>query len=422
MVNHIAWLFGVTLVATSCAKKTKNPETYQAPAESADAAPRIFYEPTRPDGGLTPFKASEMPPEEIARRKAKNEVAPIIFGLSAGGISMQTPSSDADKILAPALGISFNSLLDVSLAKDYGLTFGGYLVYPERIAVLWSETRAMTPSVIRVMAGQPGQLSLVDPVGTGYVGDSLARVFGPNPTEEALRGYVRKLGAAIEKRASDYNCEEAKTCRISYLDANEKTIIDLEFKKGFLRLMREGGDIRLMEAVFHKDALLPARLSEPLDYELGKIGPFSTSSTRTEVQARLGNPMAEDVYGLLYDRNALILRKESTPTPGQIKLRALIGYQGSLDLGATVGPRFLGDSFADLAPVSENGHELMLFLDRILEKREPEFDCRTAPTPCRALVEFDPYYNANLLVFELPKGSFRFSRGAARIWMGFEPK
>ncbi len=379
--------------AFSCAPKVKTVQTYQPLAASQDAVPRISYEPTNPNGGTIPYKpAAEMSPEEAARRKAKNEVQTMIFGLAAGGVSMQTTLKQSLDILSPAVQ-----------------EIQGYTIYPERIAVRWNDTGDRTPLAIQILPDHPGPLPLRDPVGVTHIGESWKASLS---SEERLLSYLKELGAAIEKRTNDYDCTQDKTCRLSLINPGSKDAYDLEFRRGFLRISGDG-EFRLEVIAFDQPKSLPPRLLEPIDYQNQTIGGFSLAQTKSEIQAHLGSPVADDAFATYFDRGSFALRKGSD-LRFAAGLAALQGYQAPLAFGGSLGTRYIGQSFADVSKPEDDGTQLMLTLDRTLHNRAADFDCRKLEKPCR----LDPLGGAFAITLE--KGIFVFTDSIDRTWLSIE--
>jgi hypothetical protein len=367
-------------------------EPYNPARFGADVIPELPSEPTNPTGGDIPGRTNSLSVEESARRKAKNEIEPVVFGVSVSGIDMQTTLSAASDILAPPVGSD-----------------GPFILYPERIAIEWGSGSDPLPDRIAVLNGYAGKINLPQPVGSTFIGDSLARFLGASPPETTLRAYMRAIGAALEGKGSDHDCEMTRSCRLSYLSpGSANKLIDFEFTRGFMRLSGDGR-LTLQAALFTKPTSLAPRLSDPIVYATQQIGGFTLSSTRAQIEARLGKPSVEDASLAFFDRDAFVIIKGSTPQL-PAALVAQIGYQAPLTFGGAVGTRYLGDSFAPFVSAADDGTELMLLLDRILEGRTPDFDCRTLPDPCRKT------NNGQILLIELAKGSFGFTASSDRTW------
>ena len=231
----------------ACAQKVVKQSNYQPLLKDADLEARRTFEPTRSQGDPIPYLPDgELSLEEIARRKARNEVQPIVFGLGAGGITMATTYRQSQDILATPF-----DFLD------------HFLYYPERIAVDWAGAGGQTPLSMKILEGYPGLWALKTPLGpiSLRLGDKLSSIIGQSPTEEALRSYLRNLGSALEQGGEGYDCEQSKTCRLSYPNPATKHPIDLEFRRGFMRLSGDDGDARLLEIQFDRPRLLPKRLA-----------------------------------------------------------------------------------------------------------------------------------------------------------------
>ncbi len=390
-------MYGLILAVASltifgaCSKKDKESTELldKKMLENNDALPVLSRLPTRPEGGLVPGKVAALDPEENARRKTRNEIINIEFGSSVAGINMKTTKQEARNILSAPLGAS-----------------QGLEAYPEHIRIQWGDGEAPVPALIVVDDGYGGSLNLPAPYGKLSVGQALPSI----KTEVDLKAFMRAAGASFEgKTGQAYDCELAFTCR--FLSSNGS--YELQFRKGGFIISTETGT-KLQIVYFLPEQKFYPRVTGPIVYG-SSIGDLTLNTSKTSFESKYGPP--EQVSGPFsyYDQGSV--RVAWGPSRLPLAMGALRTYEGSMDFGATIGSRKIGDSFASYAVASDDGRELMLALDRHFEARATvDFDCSTqTPTP---LCSYEN--DGELLVIELTKGTFVFTAASDKRFLLYQ--
>lgn len=382
-------MLGFALSGLSCAKKERTyAQDYIPAAVSEDAVPTVSRRPTNPDGGKVPGKLAEMDPEESAKRKARNEIQPLEFGLGAAGITMQTPQSQARSILSAPLGVS------------QGVEF-----YNEHIRVMWSSSGDdPMPSIIIVDEGYPGSLGLPAPFERLKVGDSLS---GSITSEEQLLAFMRLIGAQFERAdPKTYQCDVILTCRM--LASAEG--VEMQFRRGGLLI--GGPNLQLQLIYFIPPQKFYPRLSAPIVYGTS-IGGVSFTTRRAQFEATYGPPEALNDGIFYYDQSSIGI--QWAVDGSALYIAGLRTLQGTMDFGATIGQRKIGDSFAAHFAPEDEGQLFMLALDRHFEARAPDFDCSAQEAPLCSLQKV-----GNFLVIMLERGTFIFTADASKNFLLYE--
>lgn len=286
---------------------------------------KITTVPTNPDGGLVAGRVPELSPEESMRRKLRNEVAPIDFGRSAGGISMTMSFDEAHAILASPVGV-FNDLE----------------VFPEDIRIEWTRTEPQIPGILIIGPNYKGKLDL-GALGAVSMKTQMLQYLDPED-ESSLIQLFKTIGAHFEGQdPASYDCEQAFTCR---LDENNAYII-FDYKRGGLLLAKDNR-LALDLIYFVASRELRPFLRLPLIYRQSVAG-ITLESTKAETEDRIGAPVSVNGSGVHFydDFNVAVLWNEMNQ-PALILARA--NYRGKLILPEQEpSERGLGDSFRDLA-------------------------------------------------------------------------
>lgn len=380
------------LSSLACSKKDQAQENIESVKglEDSDALPVISRLPTRPEGGEVPGKVDEMDPEESVRRKTKNEILPIEFGVSVAGINMKTTKKEARGILAAPLGAA-----------------QGFEFYPEHIRVLWDQGDAPRPELVVVDEGYGGTLSLPAPYGKISVGQAMPMI----KDEAGVRAFLKAAGATFEgKSPADYDCEVALSCRL--LSASDS--YELQFKKGGI-LMATDASKKVQLLYFQEPRNFYPRVTAPMLYGTA-IGGVDFNTTRSSFEAKYGPPEETNGPFAYYDLGSIRVAWGQSKMP--LAIGALRTFGGSMNIGGSFGERKIGDSFASYIGASSTNpaKDLMLALDRQLEARAAaDFDC-SAQAPALCTFETD----GDLLLIELAKGIFVFTADSEKRWLLYQ--
>lgn len=388
MIRLILALSGF-IVVSACSKKDKSGEDVYLPKglEDSDALPVVSRLPTRPEGGSVPGKVAEMDPEESARRKARNEIVAIEFGASAAGINMKTTKNEARTILAAPLGAS-----------------QGFEFYPEHIRILWDDAAAPAPRLLVVDEGYAGRLSLPAPYGNINIGQSLTAL---RPNFD-IKEFMLAAGAAFEGMAGKaYNCEEALTCRL----VAATTAFELQFRRGGM-LVSNDASKKLQLLYFQPTQKFYPRVTGPIVYG-SSIGGVDFMTLRSSFEAKYGPPEEIEQGFAYYDQGSIRIGWGTNRMP--LAIGALRTFSGSMNFGATIGERKIGDSFKAHMANADQAKAFMLAIDRHFENRAPDFDCSTQTTPLCSL-ETD----GELILIELAKGIFVFTADSEKRFLLYQ--
>ncbi len=377
----------------SCSKKAKNQTSgeYVAAVLSEDAVP-ASNRPTRPTGGFVEGKSSAtIDPEEAERRRNKNMIEPIIFGASAAGITMNTPYSEAQQLL---------SLYGSNQGADF---------FSEHIYIVWNDGADPVPFELGILNGYAGKLALPAPYGDVSVGQPMANFL---VTFDDLKRFMLTIGAAFENQpVATYDCEKALTCQ----QREDQTFYILDFKRGGIFLSKEDGlPIGFMYLTQPQKFYAP--VIDPMLHNLS-IGGLTFQTRRSTAELRLGPSLREqqEAGGFIYnyyDQFNLAIEWGADGTPRSFK--ALNQYRGPLNFGTVIGSRKIGDSFQSLAPENDDGTQLMLALDRDLNRRAADYNCATQATPtCQRVL--DTLTNRVLIVID--RSVYGFTNTPVRTWL-----
>lgn len=211
-------------------------------------------QPQKPGQGASIGDGS---PEELELRE-KNLNKPIVYGVGAGGITLDTTLKQTKTLLTP---------------PRIGPTEDGHAIYNEALYVIYSLNGDRLPSLIIAMKGYLGKID------AGPMGKiSMQTQFDEYRGEGGLERLINEFYQVFEKPEDpNYDCLAARQCRLIVGDGNQANIVILlpgivfllakeEFQMSEIRIIRNTNPEALDS---HLDILTGTILSPDKERKLG---------------------------------------------------------------------------------------------------------------------------------------------------------
>ncbi|MCB0377135.1 MAG: hypothetical protein KDD33_01455 [Bdellovibrionales bacterium] len=235
---------------------------------------------TDPDVFSRPGELTGVGSAEQEKLKQENLRKPIVYGVGAAGITMDTTFADSATLLTPPWRGPF----------DNGLTF-----YNEQVVVFWKDEGDRKPQMIIPLKGYLGTME-AGKFGALDFQTKFLSYKGDQPEEGAAR-LIRELYLELEQVSdTSYNCLETSRCRLIYGTANQANMVLVlpgavfllakeEFQLAEIRIIRDvdpgmlANNIDLLSGEVLVPGELPFQLGQSYETVFGRINASPVKST-----------------------------------------------------------------------------------------------------------------------------------------------
>lgn len=266
--------------ATACTEEPKNDGDAKSPPPRttidpnyADSANKSYDEfKTSSTTTVDPNQPKPKTPAELEELKQANLRKPIIYGVGAGGIDMDTTFAESKDLLTPPFRGPFAN---------------GLALYDEQLIVIWKDEGERKPQLIIPIRGYLGKLS-AGKFGNLDFQTKFKDYKGDKPEQGAAR-LIRELYLELENPDDkNYDCLTTGQCSLIYGTIDQANMVMIFPGAVFLIAKEEFqlAEIRIVRYV------KPGQLANNLDIISGDIlvpneKPFSLGQTYKEIFARL---------------------------------------------------------------------------------------------------------------------------------------